>query len=437
MRKRFTLLFLVITFSGLCIQYTFAKTAKDNPVKDSVGMGFNYSSDVYYSMSSGTVKTVSNTDWDISIFVNSAMLIRGGAGIYINSANGVELSAYPKGDTSSWSTVDTSGFYKWLRLENSYVSWNNGAFNVWEDVSNFIYGWGKYDPVSHLVKGDSIFIMKLSANKYKKVIIRENNAYPGVTSYYIRSANLDGTNDTTAQINYGNYVDRNMVYYSFAQKKAILDKEPQYSQWDLVFTCFLEQVAPGMFYRSIDILSNPNKVKTAKLTHVDPDTVNFHKAVFNTNISTLGHSWKKVLPGKYIPADSTVYFVKDSATYKIYRLKFLTAGDYTGKKVIFTKEDLVTSVSENKSGKNVLAIYPNPVKDNINLIYDFKTNSKLTASVYNLLGEKILESQLPVSANGSQLSVFNIPSKKLQTGTYLLMLKTDNSSITKKFVVSK
>lgn len=425
------ILSLILTFN-----INTVKAQTEVVVKDSVDMGVKYANDVYYSMINGTVKTVANKDWDISFFIYGPMLYGGAAGIYTNTANGVKLYTYPKGDITAWSTVDTTGVKSWKEMQNAYKTWNLGAFNANQGVFPD-YGWGRYNSTTHLVVGDSLYIIKLANNQYKKIWIKENNAFTGVTSYYFKYANIDGTSEKDTSINYGPYVNRLMVYYSITSNVAFLDKQPVASSWDLVFTPFLQELYAGGFYRSIDIISNPFKVRTAKLFHCAPDTVNFKKASFTNNASEIGLSWKKIVQGQFLPADSAAFFVKDSVTHKVFRIVFLAAGSSAGDKVVFNKSQVVTSASEINGNTDLFGIYPNPVKEDLNILYDFKSKKSLNVSVYNLIGESIFETKIPASASGNQLSIYTIPLKHLDNGTYLLKLSSENNTVTRKFIVNK
>ncbi|WP_159801065.1 T9SS type A sorting domain-containing protein [Flavobacterium sp. MK4S-17] len=82
-------------------------------------------------------------------------------------------------------------------------------------------------------------------------------------------------------------------------------------------------------------------------------------------------------------------------------------------------------IDENKINKNSLVIYPNPVKDIMNI----KTDTEIQAiEIYNTLGQLIKHFDL----HSLQETVVNI--KDLQSGNYLITVITDNGKITKQII---
>ncbi|MDZ7846148.1 MAG: hypothetical protein U5L96_04980 [Owenweeksia sp.] len=55
-------------------------------------------------------------------------------------------------------------------LTNSYNTWMRGAFDANRDTSNASdFGWGAYNVTTHLIEGDSIYILKTTNDNYKAI----------------------------------------------------------------------------------------------------------------------------------------------------------------------------------------------------------------------------------------------------------------------------
>ncbi len=109
-------------------------------VTDTVAQGAGYANQVWYSLADDDQGSAAKTSWDIAFEMNGI-----NSSIIINSANTVRLWTYPNGDTSDWSTVDTTGLSTWSSLYNDETDWSRGAFNVTADPDNdFDLGWGIY-----------------------------------------------------------------------------------------------------------------------------------------------------------------------------------------------------------------------------------------------------------------------------------------------------
>lgn len=74
-----------------------------------------------------------------------------------------------------------------------------------------------------------------------------------------------------------------------------------------------------------------------------------------------------------------------------------------------------------------LSVYPNPARDQVHLSYSLALSSKVTLSITNLMGEKVLiEALLTADA------VLDI--SKLPAGVYFICLKKENGSVVRKFI---
>ena len=109
--------FNVLAMTLLCTIFTQAQTT------DTLSMGPGYAFDVFYSMENGEVSSEARDTWDIAFYTQ-----RFSAGILSNDGKEVSLYTYPNGDTSDWSSIDTTGMSGWPRLYNGVDHWENGVF---------------------------------------------------------------------------------------------------------------------------------------------------------------------------------------------------------------------------------------------------------------------------------------------------------------------
>ena len=107
----------------------------------------------FYSLENGEIHSVDNMNWDLAFTLSQFS-----ATIRINDGMGVSLYKYDGGDIDSWDDVDTLGVSSQTSLRNSEESWSDGAFNV--NSADMDMGWGNYDPVTHFVTGDSIYLIQ-------------------------------------------------------------------------------------------------------------------------------------------------------------------------------------------------------------------------------------------------------------------------------------
>lgn len=90
-----------------------------------------------------------------------------------------------------------------------------------------------------------------------------------------------------------------------------------------------------------------------------------------------------------------------------------------------------SAVSSNKATvvKTIegLSIYPNPVQTNGKITIETKTNETKEVEIYNVMGKKILATQL----NTKELV---LPSS-VTAGIYIIKIKENNASATRKLIV--
>jgi hypothetical protein len=338
MKKLLTILALALFVFVSC-----EKSADNGPSLDTapdtitLSLGAGYSNDIYYNVDSGIVATVSRTNWDIAFHTGMYS-----STIITNGGSGVNLYAYPKGDTASWSSLDTSGIKTWKVLYNSDTTWLLGAFERNASVHPD-YGWGVYNSDSHDLIGDSLFVIKLANGQYKKLWIKKKLS--SLNKYIISYADLNNTNQQNITIDCSPYTSKNFVYFSLTTN-SLIDREPKADKWDFVITKYMEMISNGQSlvpYPVLGVLTNTLRtstkgvvsysgVKVAQKNGVDITSNDYSTASFQSSISIIGSDWKSFDMGsnQWTLMTDVVYFLQrtDNKIYKLYFTKF--AGSTTG-----------------------------------------------------------------------------------------------------------
>lgn len=423
MKKYFQMFFLAIALSMLSAQILNAQNTSIL-VKDSVSMLAGYANEVYYSMANKIVATVPRAQWDIAFRTSKRS-----SSIMINEGAGVILYTYPKSDTSGFTTMDTVGLYKWKPMYNSISDWENGAFS--RNAKGYPdYGWAIYNNVTHDLVADSLFVIKLRDGSFRKLwMIRK---FSSLDLYSFRFAKLDGTADTKITVDCNPYITKDFVGYSI-QTSTIVDFEPAKTSWDLLFTKY-ESIQPnGTPYTVTGVITNDG-VKTIKYRHVDPNFKDWNLALADSSRSSIGYDWKTfdMNTFTYKVEDSLVYFVKDLSgnMNKLIFTKF--EGTSTGK-IVFKKALIsANGIIENKGG-NEMTIYPNPVKDKLNISLNNMTSFPMHITLSALTGQVVYA--LTITKNTD--NIISIPVNDMPDGMYLLTAKSAAGIFAKKVVVNK
>lgn len=371
---------------------------------DSVSTGSQNANDVFYSFSTGIVKTVANNNWDIAFEISGYT-----ASILVNQSKGNELYQSPY-SISQWVTFDTASFKNFKRMFNSEYNWSLGAFNRHTD-NNYDLGWGTYNPSTHVIAGDSIFLIKLSDGTFKKLTIM--NLTSGI--YNFKYASVDGSNEKTASVAKTNFKNKNLAYYSFSGDSA-LDREPLTADWDIVFTKYTVFIPTP--YNVAGVWTNKN-TKSSEARKVPTTIENFTGLNFSDTTSIIGYDWKKYNPtlGKYTITDSLVYVVKTSQD-KYFKIFFTgykggSAGTY-----YFTTQGVLVTV--NKISKATVTVFPNPATEQLNI----STSEKISNyNIFNIEGKAIL------SGKDSKINT-----SELAKGIYILNINTSEGSSFVKFI---
>ena len=321
---------LTLAFSLILSVNIFTACQKDSnadlpvPENDSITMEAGYANDVYYSLSEGVVATVYRTDWDIAFGVDPQT-----SAILINEAAGVELKVYPTTQGWSWSDpVDVTNFDQWDNLFNPDTTWDDGAFGA--NASGVLnYGWGDYNTVSHNIEGSALYIIKTRSGAMKKIFISMKYSAEQRYTFKFEDLNTKAEYDVDLDCSDSN---ANFVYYSLDNNTRI-DREPDKSLWDLVFTKYIDNT---INYNVTGVLSNTG-VKVAEKDGSTFNNVTWSDEDFSENINVVGSDWKSFdNVNMAYTVDSEKVFIVKTASGDTYLLNF-TGFDYTNGKAVFRK----------------------------------------------------------------------------------------------------
>ncbi|MBT4189699.1 MAG: hypothetical protein HOE16_00755, partial [Lentimicrobiaceae bacterium] len=296
--------FLSIIALLAIISCNSSEVFSSNP--DTLSMNPGYASDIFYSMSQGEVLNTPRAGWDMAFYTSAFS-----AGIIINEGSGVELYAYPNGDTSAWSSMDTTGLSSWTPLYNSPTDWEDGAFNR-TSQGHPDYGWGVYNMITHSIVGDSLFVIKTEDGSFKKLWIVDKISVDNL--YNIRFADLDGANQVDQSIDVKPFISKNFIYYSITNDE-LLDREPSES-WDMLFTKYIDLTTNSsgelVEYLVTGVTSNIG-LHANKFTGVGPDFDDWISKPFDSLKNTIGYDWKSfdMQTFSWVVDDSIAFFVKD------------------------------------------------------------------------------------------------------------------------------
>lgn len=414
-----------------------AVTANAQVKNDTVTLGAGYVNQVWYSLANDEKGTQPRANWDLAfnlkditspVFVNTNFSHMGSLG--------VTLWNYPKDDTSAWSSIDTAGLSTWEPRHNSDTSWALGAMGNYIDPGNSNdVDWGVYDPATHYIHGDSIYIIKLNNGAYKKLWMKHLKSGTFTFTY----ADLDGSNEQTAAIKKSDYAGKNFAYYSI-ENNMPLNREPLAADWDLTFTQYVSFIPAGpgvvMPYTVTGVLHNRG-VSVAEVGNLPNKTTynSYNAHPYATAINTIGSDWKS---NSGVVKDSLVYFVKavDETIWKMIFTGFESGVSGLGK-IIFSKEIMQSTSIRNAEGKATatVSVYPNPAAASqpTTIVYNFETaNTNAKLAVYDMAGRVAYTTALD---NNAGLHTVQLPSNTLQAGMYIINISTDNGNVQQRMII--
>ncbi|WNJ20546.1 T9SS type A sorting domain-containing protein [Pontibacter sp. G13] len=407
MKKPILLMLALVSALGLRAQMT----------ADTVTTGAGYANQVWYSMENGEVMEQPKDDWDLAFDVSAF-----GFNIMTNPTTGMMLYLYP-GDTSAFATLDTAGIDTWTTLYNSDTSWAYGSFT--RSQSGLDVGWGQYSTVTHVITGDSLYVVKLADGSYQKLFIQ--NMAGG--AYNFRHATLDNSMDMTHSLAKSAFTDKLFGYFNLTSHSTI-DREPVSGDWDLLFTQYTGYLPTP--YTVSGVLQHPAVEVAQAYPVTDPGTYDaYTDHEFSAHINQIGWDWKTFdFTVGYIIQDSSVYFVKNQAG-DIWKVVFTGFGGSSNGEYHFSKSKVLTTAIDGLQPETFLEVYPNPAQDVVNVVGDFQAGVEAEMIILDLSG-RMVQTERFVSA-GLSAQAFHVSG--LSTGMYQLIIRQGSVTATRKLVI--
>lgn len=391
-------------------------------INDTVTTGATYANNVWYSLANDDQGSAPYNEWHLGLSTSMGANGELTTAVLFNHKLG-SVYEVPGSDPSGFAAVDSAGLSTWAPLFNSDQSWAAGAFNNTTNLGNFDYGWGNYNMTTHGIDANRVFIVKLTAGGYFKLKLSSTNT---AGTYTLVFDNLDNSDLTTETIDVAGYATKNFVYYNLSTK-AIVDREPAASAWDLYFHQY-----PSSDYNPpypVSGIFQNLGVQVAKVYPVNNTAAyeEFGMATFSDVISTIGYNWKAFNGMSYAIEDSTVYFVADRSgdVWKLIMTGF--GGSSTGK-YMFSKEKIsAAGVAENN--EIFASVYPNPAAAAATIVLKNAPDAQI--AVYNMAGMQVAAQ----TADASGLTPVTLNTAELANGVYQVVIASGTTATTQKLIV--
>ncbi len=384
-----------------------AQASAQTPVTVSIAPG--YAEQVWYSLGNGVVATAPKDNWDLAFEIDGFT-----ASILVNTQKaGVEVVKSPFA-IADWNSVDTTGLATWPRAHNSDTSWSFGALNQGPFADEFDLGWGNYNMITHVVAGDSIFLVHLGTGTWRK--LRIDGLATG--TYAFTHANLDGSDELTGQIVKSAYANKNFVYWDLGTN-TLVDREPAKDSWDLSFVKYIAFIPQP--YGVTGVLQNKG-VEAVGMDGMLPADADWTNVPFSAHINTIGFGWKSfdMQNMQWVIEDSLSYFVKDLAG-NVWQLVFTGFGGSATGDISFTQELVSATGLAEQAPAAALHAWPNPTADG-RVCIDAVGARVLGIDVLDASGRQVMG----LGATGGSTVVLDLGA--LGAGTYTVRLRTDRGT---------
>lgn len=332
--------------------------------------------DVYYQLSSGDKVEATAANWH---FAFTTLLVD--ASVLSNDISGVEVYMLSE-NAANWDTEDTTGKLT-QRIYNGEKSWNNGSFSNLGGMHPD-YGWGTYNQSTHNLTAKRAFVIKLPNGDFKRMIIDKMETTGNVA---FRIANLDGSNVISKSFNKNTYKNRNFVHYNL-NLDSFIEYEAESNKWELCFTKYFSEVAPGSHYPVTGVKINRD-IKIAQRDNMMVTSNDTSSITYGVNITEIGSDWKtyNMAANKFDITQDRVYFLKlkNNDVWKVYFTDYAggPAGSFS-----FTKQLIKSTAALGEMDNSNVVIYPNPANDKLTLLMDAKTNN-WTIRIVDITGKLV------------------------------------------------
>lgn len=425
----------------LLISVFAAKAQETDETVVELSLGQNYNQEVYYQFPNEEATLSFAADsWDVAFYRQSSFEI----GTRINNHKGIKVYQVSQ-NPEDWSTIDPTDNTNWIELNNSDSNWQMGAFDYakTEDSSSpFSFAWGMYDPTTHQIMGEVIFLLEYPGENwgeiggYKKFMI-ENFS----NGYTFKYATWDEDNQTWIDehqktIGNGEAPENSMFNYFDLKTGTLVEGAPSISNWNMVFMQYETDLSAmtdsddPFFYKVTGVLQNPTTQVARSLNSTTDET----DLNFSENINTIGHDWKSNTEDGEYEVDSGQYFFLKTEDENVYRFHFLSFDGASTGNLSFAFKDITDEMDvEHFDFQNSLRIYPNPTAGRqVNVLLDMQKSSSIVLQVYDLNGRQIIQQDFVTDGFSNK----QIDLSELSSGIYIFKFSTDHFSTTKKLILN-
>ncbi|MCH2214848.1 MAG: T9SS type A sorting domain-containing protein [Flavobacteriales bacterium] len=384
-------------------------------VNDVVEMGPGYANQVWYSMENGEIGSAPLDEWDLAFEINGFS-----ASIRANSQKGLIVYQTPYA-ISEWESLTSLGG-DWPQLADNSSTWSQGAFNT-HYTSELDLGWGIYNPITHFVTGDSLFVVELANGSLKK--LRIDALASGV--YTFTYSDLDGSNEEQKQLVKAEYPGKNFGYFRF-DTGEMMDREPANDTWDITFTQYMS-IIPGFGFYPVTGIQHNLGVRVAEVAETPVDEADPWSVGFDSEIDVIGSDWKALDGFSFVIVEDLSYFVED-IDGDVYQIFFT---GFTGQSMGIT-EFTVTEfslLSAENGNEASFGVYPNPVSAGQILSIDGEIQAGSQIQLFSIDGK--LVHQEVIQANG----LLTLNTAKCDAGIYIVNVIDNENTFSQKVVINK
>ncbi len=415
------------------------------------GPGASYPMDVFYSLKNGVQKTDSNRTWHLAFQLTpfpatnvSILANHVGGSVKVFSLHQSATVAF-----DSLSAADTVGLTgDAQQLYNDAASWNYGAFNRLGGSTLFDFGWGTYNPASHDLTGDSLYLIKIgtgpSASVWKFWPQFYNSAPTDSIFYTFRIARFNGADDRTVTLKRADFGNLHFGHYNVLTNTRRIH-EPVINTWDLVFTRYVDTAflggGGGALYPVTGVLTNP-AVEVAQVQTLTPDTAGYDSLTYTARTNEIGYDWKITVgsgPGTTFALDTVSYFVKTKNTMEYYLLQFNRFDGSSTGTIGLGRAALgaiavtgIRSVEDKVIGS--FALVPNPATDAARVLLDVPSATTARILLSDLSGRTLYSATAPLSAG---LNAYSLPTASLPAGLYVVTVSNGAWTTSGKLQISR
>lgn len=314
------LLLLAISLTGCFKEKAIAPPGDHGAAQTGiVDMGPAYADQFFFSLATNSViSSNSRMAYDLMFECKQGRYY-----VWLNTAKFMSVYKTDKTDFSQVTSADTSN-----------LSWRY-ELGAYEDDSSAIGQW--WDSLSPLpVSNNRVYLIFLGLDAQGNSLGCMKLKFNGFSSdtYSISYAAINDPVGTSYQI--GKDATRNYRYFTFTNNGAVVDIEPDKSQWDLCFTRYTEVFYEPYYlpYEVTGILSNPDRVSAYMDSTVNFDSfsiADFQPGRLQYKRDAIGYKWKRFTIGGtgYAVLRDWSFFIKadEDRFYKLHFVTFVKDGE--------------------------------------------------------------------------------------------------------------